>query len=102
MNCQSPHPTAAVGAAFRWPAPAACATFGHPQQVLPLTDPRATLQAALPGYAIERIQRKIETAARLQHPHILTVHDSGDAAGLLWFIMPCVEGESLRARTCSS
>jgi serine/threonine-protein kinase len=45
-----------------------------------------------------RFQREIETAARLQHPHILTVHDSGEAAGRLWFTMPYVEGESLRDR----
>ena len=46
----------------------------------------------------ERFQREIETVARLQHPHILTVHDSGEAAGQLWFTMPFVEGESLRDR----
>ncbi len=46
----------------------------------------------------ERFQREIETAARLQHPHILGVHDSGDADGQLWFAMPYVEGESLRGR----
>ena len=46
----------------------------------------------------ERFQREIELAARLQHPHILTVHDSGETAGQLWFTMPYVEGESLRDR----
>ena len=46
----------------------------------------------------ERFQREIKLAARLQHPHILTVHDSGEAAGHLWFTMPFVEGESLRER----
>jgi TolB-like protein/Tfp pilus assembly protein PilF/tRNA A-37 threonylcarbamoyl transferase component Bud32 len=46
----------------------------------------------------ERFQREIRTAARLQHPHILGVLDSGEAAGQLWFTMPLVEGESLRAR----
>jgi serine/threonine protein kinase/Tfp pilus assembly protein PilF len=46
----------------------------------------------------ERFQREIETVARLQHPHILPVHDSGEAAGQLWFTMPYVEGESLRDR----
>ena len=44
----------------------------------------------------DRFQREIKLAARLQHPHILTVHDSGEAAGQLWFTMPYVEGESLR------
>ncbi|MBA3317316.1 MAG: protein kinase, partial [Gemmatimonadales bacterium] len=46
----------------------------------------------------ERFQREIRLAARLQHPHILTMHDSGEAAGQLWFTMPFVEGESLRDR----
>ncbi len=46
----------------------------------------------------ERFEREIELAAGLQHPHILTVHDSGETAGQLWFTMPYVEGESLRAR----
>jgi eukaryotic-like serine/threonine-protein kinase len=52
----------------------------------------------------ERFQREIRLAARLQHPHILSVHDSGEAAGdaatptVLWFAMPFVEGESLRDR----
>ena len=36
----------------------------------------------------ERFHREIEIAARLQHPHILTVLDSGEAAGQLWFTMP--------------
>ena len=46
----------------------------------------------------ERFLREIRLAARLQHPHILTVLDSGEAAGQLWFTMPFVEGESLRDR----
>jgi len=46
----------------------------------------------------DRFQREIKLAARLQHPHILAVHDSGEAAGQLWFTMPYVEGESLRDR----
>src|SRR5712692_4454769 len=46
----------------------------------------------------ERFQREIRLAARLQHPHILSVHDSGETAGQLWFTMPFVEGESLRTR----
>src|SRR6267378_3644192 len=46
----------------------------------------------------ERFHQEIMLAARLQHPHILSVHDSGEAAGNLWFTMPYVEGESLRAR----
>src|SRR6266545_2601184 len=46
----------------------------------------------------ERFLREIRFSARLQHPHILTVLDSGEAAGQLWFTMPYVEGESLRDR----
>ena len=46
----------------------------------------------------ERFLREIRTTARLDHPHILPVFDSGEAAGLLWYTMPYVEGESLRDR----
>jgi tRNA A-37 threonylcarbamoyl transferase component Bud32/tetratricopeptide (TPR) repeat protein len=46
----------------------------------------------------ERFQREIRVAARLQHPHVLPVYDSGTGAGLLWFTMPYVEGETLRDR----
>jgi len=46
----------------------------------------------------DRFLREIRLTARLQHPHILTVHDSGEDAGLLWYTMPFVEGESLRDR----
>jgi TolB-like protein/tetratricopeptide (TPR) repeat protein len=47
----------------------------------------------------ERFRREITVAARLQHPHILSVHDSGETpAAQLWFTMPFVEGESLRER----
>lgn len=46
----------------------------------------------------ERFQREIETVARLQHPNILAVHDSGEAEGQLWFTMPLVDGETLRDR----
>src|SRR3954471_1075855 len=46
----------------------------------------------------ERFQREIKLVARLQHPHILSVYDSGESAGQFWFTMPYVEGESLRDR----
>jgi serine/threonine-protein kinase len=46
----------------------------------------------------ERFQREIQLSARLQHPHILTVLDSGEALGQLWFAMPFVEGETLAQR----
>jgi eukaryotic-like serine/threonine-protein kinase len=46
----------------------------------------------------ERFLREIHLTARLDHPHILPVFDSGAAGGLLWYTMPYVEGESLRER----
>jgi len=46
----------------------------------------------------ERFLREIQVTARLQHPHILPVFDSGEAAGQLWYTMPYVVGESLRER----
>src|SRR5688572_11193910 len=65
-------------------------------------DRPVALKVLLPELAAslgpERFQREIRFAARLQHPHILTVLDSGEAAGQLWFTMPFVEGESLRGR----
>ena len=53
------------------------------------------LGAALGG---ERFLTEIRTTARLQHPHILPLLDSGDADGLLYYVMPLVTGETLRAR----
>jgi serine/threonine protein kinase/Flp pilus assembly protein TadD len=46
----------------------------------------------------DRFLREIEIAAGLTHPHILTLIDSGSADGLLYYVMPFVEGESLRGR----
>ena len=47
----------------------------------------------------ERFRREISFAAKLQHPHILTVMDSGETpTGQLWFTMPYVDGETLRER----
>src|SRR6476469_6642494 len=46
----------------------------------------------------ERFLREINIAARLTHPNILALHDSGNAAGMLYFVMPHVEGETLRER----
>jgi TolB-like protein len=46
----------------------------------------------------ERFLRETKLTARLQHPHILPVFDSGEVEGQLWYVMPYVEGESLRAR----
>src|SRR5438046_8523786 len=45
-----------------------------------------------------RFLQEIQIAARLHHPHILPLYDSDEADGLLYYVMPYVEGESLRAR----
>ena len=56
---------------------------------------RPELAAALGS---ERFLREIKIAANLNHPHILPLHDSGEADGFLYYVMPYVEGESLRDR----
>ncbi len=53
------------------------------------------LAAVLGG---ERFVTEIRTTAALQHPNILPLFDSGDAGGFLFYVMPYVEGETLRAR----
>jgi len=47
---------------------------------------------------VDRFFNEIRIAARLTHPHVLGVHDSGEADGLLYYVMPYVEGETLRSR----
>ncbi|HEV8356414.1 MAG TPA: serine/threonine-protein kinase [Gemmatimonadales bacterium] len=58
------------------------------------------LKVLVPGLAAfvgaERFLREIETAARLTHPHILALHDSGEAGGFLYYVMPYIDGGSLR------
>ncbi|HVA57573.1 MAG TPA: serine/threonine-protein kinase, partial [Gemmatimonadaceae bacterium] len=65
-------------------------------------DRKVALKVLLPQVAqaigAERFQREITIAARLMHPHILPLHDSGEADGLLYYVMPFVQGESLRDR----
>src|SRR5437763_1837607 len=56
---------------------------------------RQEIAAALGG---ERFLREIQIAAKLHHPHILPLYDSGAAGELLYYVMPYVEGESLRQR----
>ena len=56
---------------------------------------RPELSAAI---GAERFLREIEIVAGLQHPRILPLYDSGEADGLLYSVMPLVEGESLRDR----
>jgi serine/threonine-protein kinase len=56
---------------------------------------RPELAAALGS---DRFIREIEVAARLTHPHVLPLHDSGEADGFLYYVMPYIEGESLRQK----
>jgi len=53
---------------------------------------------AAAGAEDDRFQREIRTAARLSHPHILSMHDSGELEGMRYYVMPFVPGESLRDR----
>jgi serine/threonine-protein kinase len=46
----------------------------------------------------DRFLREIKVAAHLQHPNILALYDSGEAGGFLYYVMPYIQGESLRAR----
>src|SRR4051812_46951123 len=50
------------------------------------------------GLSSDRFHREIQLAASLQHPHIVPLLSAGEAGGLLYYTMPFVEGESLRAR----
>jgi serine/threonine-protein kinase len=65
-------------------------------------DRSVALKVLLPHVAqaigAERFQREITIAAKLTHPHILPLHDSGEAGGLLYYVMPFMRGESLRDR----
>ncbi len=65
-------------------------------------DRRVALKVLRPRLAAslgsDRFLREITTAARLTHPHVLPLYDSGDAGGILYYVMPWVAGESLRER----
>jgi serine/threonine-protein kinase len=65
-------------------------------------DRPVALKVLKPALAValgtDRFLREITLTARLDHPHILALLDSGEAAGLLYYVMPFVEGESLRDR----
>ena len=56
------------------------------------------LDAAVAPMGSERFLREIRIAARLTHPHVLGVHDSGEWSGHLYYVMPYVAGETLRSR----
>src|SRR5215218_7173858 len=61
--------------------------------VVKLLPPEATS-----AVGAERFRREMLVTARLQHPHILPVLDAGARDGLLYYVMPYVQGENLRAR----
>ena len=66
----------------------------HPRQVaLKVMRPEISW-----GSADQRFRREIDIAAGLSHPNVLPLHDSGEIDGLPYFVMPYVEGESLRTR----
>ena len=46
----------------------------------------------------ERFLAEIHLTARLDHPHILTLIDSGESEGFLWYVLPFIRGESLRQK----
>ena len=58
------------------------------------------LKVLLPGLSaflgVERFLKEIQIAAPLTHPHILALHDSGEAGGFLYYVMPYIDGGSLR------
>jgi tetratricopeptide (TPR) repeat protein len=64
---------------------------------------RVAIKVLRPEFAAvlgpERFLREIEITAKLVHPHILPLHDSGEADGFLYFVMPYVEGQTLREKT---
>ena len=68
----------------------------------PKHDRRVAIKVLRPELAAivggERFLKEIRTTANLQHPHILPLHDSGEADGFVYYVMPYVEGESLRQR----
>jgi eukaryotic-like serine/threonine-protein kinase len=56
------------------------------------------LERSVDPAGAERFLREIRITARLTHPHVLTIHDSGEAEGFLYFVMPLAPGETLRSR----
>ncbi len=87
-------PSSRRSAAAGWPwcsLPGTCASIGRVAIKVLLPELTATLGG-------ERFLQEIKTVAGLQHPHILPLYDSGEAGGLLYYVMPYAEGESLRHR----
>src|SRR5688572_4998691 len=65
----------------------------HRDVVLKVLDPAISREVGS-----ERFLREIQTAARLSHPHIVPLHDSGESDGVLYYVMPFIEGPTLRQR----
>ena len=63
---------------------------------------RVAIKTVTPQLALitgqERFRREIEIVAQMNHPHIVPLFDSGEAGGVPYFVMPFIEGESLRQR----
>ena len=93
---RSPTATASSGSS----APAAWPPSTSPQDLK--HDRKVAVKVLRPELAAvigaERFLSEIKTTANLQHPHILPLFDSGEADGFLFYVMPFVEGESLRDR----
>ncbi len=77
-------------------------TPGKPRCPTSCHDRRVAIKVLRPALAAavgaERFLREIKVTAALQHPHILPLYDSGRAGSLVYYVMPYVDGESLRAR----
>ena len=77
-------------------------SFGYVTSLNPKHERKVALKVLKPELAAvvgaERFLAEIKTTAGLQHPHILPLHDSGEADSFLFFVTPYVEGESLREK----
>ena len=67
--------------------------YPHRQVAIKVLDPEL---AAVLGS--QRFLREVDLASKLTHPHILPIFSAGEAEGMLYYVMPYVEGESLRER----
>src|SRR4026207_959229 len=72
--------------------------LAHDLRHAPKPAPKPLRPALSPAIGAERFLREIKLAAGLTHPHILPVYDSGQAGELLFYVMPKLEGRSLRER----
>jgi eukaryotic-like serine/threonine-protein kinase len=80
------------------PAPDHQSILGHFARALPPGDTFSTMSDILARLGSERFLHEIKVTASLQHPNILPLYDSGATDEFLYYVMPYVDGESLRAR----